>query len=218
MTVENEEQLSTTPAPAPAPAAPAGNPSLVALPCFVVGAVTLGLWLVNYLPLALPGGVVAAIFFAAGIGVFFGAVWAARLGQSAVAGIFGMFGVFWFSFGFLVFGLVNGMFGVSATQPLVAAVQVQSIEATFVISWLVAFVLLTLATVRLPMVFTVLFVVVDIAVALILGGILAVSTNLLMWGGIAVFVFTAIGAYLFYDAMTQELGGKALPMGSPVVK
>jgi hypothetical protein len=217
MTVENEEQVSTAASAPPAPAAPAGNPSLVALPTFLVGGITLGLWLVGYLPPALPGGVISAVFFAAGIGVFASGLWAARLGQSAVAGIFGVFGAFWMSFGFLVFGLVNGLFGVSTTDATAAAGQVQATEATFLISWLVVLVVLTLATMRLPLAFTALFAIVDIAVALVLGGVLAGSASLLTWGGVAVFAFCLLGAYLFYDAMNQELGGSPLPLGSPVV-
>jgi succinate-acetate transporter protein len=191
---------------------------LLALPCFLVGSITLGLWLVNYLPAVLPGGLIAAVFFAAGIGVFTAGLWAARIGQSAVAGIFGMFGVFWMSFGFLVFGLVNGLFGVSANLPLVAAVEVQKTQATFLISWLIVLVVVTLATMRLPIAFTALFVLVDVAVALVLGGVLAGSTALLTWGGIAVFAFCLVGIYLFYDAMNQELGGNPMPLGNPVVK
>jgi len=36
-------------------------------------------------------------------------------------------------------------------------------------------------------------------------------------GGIAVFAFTLIGVYLFFDAMGQATGAKALPMGKPLV-
>ncbi|AEA23659.1 acetate uptake transporter family protein [Pseudonocardia benzenivorans] len=215
MTVENEAQAAAVEAPAAAP--PAGNPSLLALPTFLVGSITLGLWLVGYLPTALPGGLIAAVFFASGIGVLASGLWAARIGQSAVAGIFGMFGVFWMSFGFLVMGLVNGWFGVSS-DATAAATQVQAVQATFLISWLVVLVVVTLATMRLPLAFTLLFVVVDIAVALVLAGVLGGSTAMLTGGGIAVFVFCLIGVYIFYDAMNQELGGRALPMGAPVVK
>ncbi|MGD9986275.1 acetate uptake transporter family protein [Pseudonocardia sp.] len=217
MTVENEAQAPVAEAAAPA-AAPAGNPSLFALPCFLVGSITLGLWLVGYLPLTLPGGLIPAVFFASGIGVLLSGLWAARIGQSAVAGIFGMFGVFWLSFGFMVMGLVNGWFGVSATDATAAASQIQSLQATFLISWLVVLVVVTLATMRLPLAFTLLFVFVDIAVALVLAGVLGGSTAMFTGGGIAVFVFCLIGIYLFYDAMNQELGGRALPMGAPVVK
>jgi succinate-acetate transporter protein len=215
MTVQPDEQLGTVAEPAAAPA-PAGNPSLVALPTFLVGGISLGLWLFGYLPRDLPGGLIAAVFFVNGIGVWVGALWAARLGQSAVAGIFAIFGAFWMSFGFLVFGLVNGLFGVSSDAST-AAGQVQSIQATFLIAWLVVFVVLTLATLRLPLAFTALFAFVVIAVALVLAGVLAGSTTLLTWGGVAVFAFCLVGVYLFHDAMSQELGAAPRPLGKPIV-
>ncbi|MFC4947352.1 GPR1/FUN34/YaaH family transporter [Pseudonocardia sp. GCM10023141] len=197
-------------------AAPAGNPALIALPTFLVGGISLGLWLVGFLPRDLPGGLITAVVFVNGAGLWVSAIWAARIGQSAVAGIFGIFGGFWTSFGLLVFGLVNGLLGLSATDATLAASQVQATQATFLISWLIVFVVLTLATLRLPLAFTALFVFVDVAVALVLIGVLVGSTAALSLGGIAVFVFCAIGAYLFYDGMGQELGGRALPTGRPL--
>lgn len=204
-----------TAAPAVAAAPPAGNPALIALPTFLVGGISLGLWLFGYLPRDLPGGLIAAVFFVNGIGVWVGALWAARLGQSAVAGIFAIFGAFWMSFGVLVFGLVNGLFGVSS-DATTATTQVQSVQATFLIAWLVVFVTLTLATLRLPLAFTLLFVLVDAAVALVLGGVLATSTTLLTWGGVAVFAFCLVGMYLFFDGMDGELGGPSRPLGRPI--
>jgi succinate-acetate transporter protein len=217
VSIQPDEQRQTAPAPVAAPEpAPAGNPSLIALPTFLVGGLSLGLWLFGYLPRDLPGGLIAAVFFANGTGVWVGAIWAARLGQSAVAGIFATFGAFWMSFGVLVFGLVNGLFGVSS-DATVAAGQVQSIQATFLIAWLVVFVVLTLATVRLPLAFTALFTFVVLAVALVLAGVLSASTALLTWGGVAVMAFNLIAIYLFYDAMSQELGATPRPLGKPLV-
>ncbi|MGD9985493.1 GPR1/FUN34/YaaH family transporter [Pseudonocardia sp.] len=102
-------------------------------------------------------------------------------GRSAVASIVAIFGAFWTSFGFLVVDLVNNLFGVSS-ETTVAATQVQPIQATFLIAWLVVFVTLTLATLRLPLAVTLLFALVDIAVALVLGGVLGGSTMLLALG------------------------------------
>ncbi|GJF07588.1 GPR1/FUN34/YaaH family transporter [Pseudonocardia sp. D17] len=214
MSLDPDAPPATAPAPA-APAPPAGNPALIALPTFLVGGISLGLWLVGSLPRDLPGGLISAVFFVNGIGVWVGALWAARLGQSAVASIFAIFGAFWMSFGVLVFGLVNGLFGVSS-DATAAASQVQSIQATFLISWLVVFVTLTLATLRLPLAFTLLFVLVDAAVALVLGGVLAGSTTLLTWGGVAVFAFCLVGVYLYFDGMDGDLGGSARPLGRPI--
>jgi uncharacterized protein len=200
-----------------APVAPSGNPALIGLPTFLVGGISLGLWLVGFLPREVPGALVPAVVFVSGIGLWAAAVWAARLGQSAVAGVFGIFAAFWTSFGMLVFGLVNGLLGVSSDEATATA-QVQGVQSTFLVAWLLVFVALTIATLRLPLAFTALFVFVDIAVALVLVGVLTGSTLALTLGGLAVFVFCLIGAYLFLDGMSQELGGTARPLGSPMVR
>jgi uncharacterized protein len=199
-----------------APVAPAGNPALIGLPTFLVGGISLGLWLVGFLPRNAPGALVPAVVFVSGIGLWAAAAWAARLGQSAVAGIFGVFAAFWTSFGLLVFGLTNGLLGLSP-DATTAAAQVQGSQATFLVAWLLVFVALTVATLRLPLAFTALFVFVDIAVALVLVGVLTGSVTALTFGGLAVFVFCLIGAYLFVDGMAQELGARARPLGRAMV-
>ncbi len=77
--------------------------------------------------------------------------------------------------------------------------------------------LLTLATLRLPLAFTLLFGLVDVALLLVLLGTTQASTGLLKAGGYVVFAFAAVGVYLFYDATTQATGGPALPLGKPIL-
>lgn len=212
MSVESDVSAATQ----AAPAVPAGNPALIGLPTFLVGGISLGLWLVGFLPREIPGALVPAVVFVSGIGLWVAAAWAARIGQSAVAGIFGIFAAFWTSFGMLVFGLTNGLLGLSS-DATTAAAQVQGTQATFLVAWLLVFVALTVATLRLPMAFTALFVLVDIAVALVLIGVLTGSVTALTFGGLAVFLFCLVGAYLFVDGMGQELGGRARSLGRPMV-
>ena len=111
----------------------------------------------------------------------------------------------------LVLGLVHNWFGIGT---VINAVAVQEL---FLVSWLVLIVLLTLATVRLPLAFTVLFLLVDVALLLVLLGTTQASTSLTKAGGYAVFAFTAVGVYLFYDAIVQATGGKPLPLGKPLL-
>jgi uncharacterized protein len=212
--VSVESDVST--AAQAASVAPAGNPALIGLPTFLVGGISLGLWLVGFLPRDLPGALIPAVVFVSGAGLWVAAIWAGRLGQSAVAGIFGIFAAFWTSFGMLVFGLSNGLLGLSS-DAATATAQVQAAQATFLVAWLLVFVALTVATLRLPLAFTALFVFVDIAVALVLVGVLAGSVTALTFGGLAVFLFCLVGAYLFVDGMGQELGGRASPLGRPMV-
>jgi uncharacterized protein len=197
-------------------AAPAANPALLGLPTFLPGGITLGLWLVGYLDTAaLPGGMIAAVTFSSGLFLLVACVWAARLGQSAVAGILGTFSAFWLSFGFLVMGLVNDWFGVSA-DPAVAAAQMQNVQATYVLAWLIVILILTVATLRMPLAFTAGFVFVCATFALVLGFVLSGNTLFATIAGITTFIFCAIYAYIFLDGMTQELGGRAMPMGNPI--
>ena len=59
---------------------------------------------------------------------------------------------------------------------------------------------------------------VALALLLVLLGTASASTGLLFGGGIAVFAFTLVGVYLFFDAMSAAAGGGSLPMGRPLIK
>ncbi|MFE6611587.1 GPR1/FUN34/YaaH family transporter [Amycolatopsis sp. NPDC057786] len=195
---------------APARSAPAGDPALIGVPTFIVGATALGLVLTGYVPAAAVGASIAIILPATGVGQLVAAVWAAALGESAVAAVFGVFAGFWLSYAALVLGLIHGWFGITPD----AAVATQGL---FLIAWLVTIVLLTVTTLRLPVAFTVLFVLVDVALALVLYGTVSGSTAATTAGGYAVFAFTAVGVYLFAGAVSAATGGKPLPLGRPVL-
>lgn len=192
-------------------AAAANNPALLGVPTFLVGSIALGLALTGYVPPAAAGAPLAIILMATGIGQLIAAVWAISLGQGPVACIFGVFSGFWLSYAALVLGLTHNWFAIAAAD----AVKTQGV---FLISWLAIIVVLTLVTLRMPFAFTALFVVVDIALALVLLGTLNASAAATHAGGYAVFGFTLIGVYLFADAMGQATGGKAMPMGAPVLR
>jgi hypothetical protein len=110
-----------------------------------------------------------------------------------------------------VLGLTHNWFGITPE----AAVRTQEL---FLGSWLAVIVLLTVSTLRLPGAFTLLFTLIDLALLLVLLGTSQASTGLSKAGGFVVFSFVAVGAYLFLDAMGQATGGKALPLGRPVVR
>lgn len=194
-------------------AAAAANPALVGVPTFVIGSVALGLYLVGFTGSSTAAiGMVPILFACNGIGQLIACAWAIRTGAGPVAAIFGIFAGFWLSFPLLVLGLSHGWFG-DATQTTVQA----GAKETFLLTWLIGVVVLTLASLRLPSVFTLLFVLVDAALLLVLLGTSADSTSLLAWGGVAVFAFSLVGVYLFFDAMAQANGGRALPMGRPIL-
>ena len=199
---------------AAATAAAAANPALVGVPTFVVGSVCLGLYLVGFTGASSTVAIalVPILILANGLGLLLATVWAIRLGQGPVASIFGIFAGFWLSFPLLVLGLAHGWFG-DATEAAVAT----NAQVAFLLTWLIGVIVLTVATLRLPSVFTVLFVLIDIALLLVMLGTAQGSTGLLFVGGIAVFAFALVGVYLFIDAMGQATGGKPMPMGKPII-
>ncbi len=200
-----------------APATPAGNPAILGLATFLPSGITLGLWLVGYLDTAkLPGGMIAAVLFSAGLFQLVACIWAARIGASTVAGLFGTFSAFWLSFGFLLLGLVNGFLGVS-TDPTATAAQVQNVQATYVLSWLSVFAVLLVGTLRLPLVFTVGLAFVVATFAFVLTFVLTGASIFAVLGGVTTFAFCVVFGFVLLDAFGQDLGAKAMPMGKPVM-
>ncbi|WP_406046818.1 GPR1/FUN34/YaaH family transporter [Kribbella sp. NBC_00889] len=209
----HEERAQPAAAAAEAEAAvPAvtGDPSLIGLPSFIVGSVALGLVLVGYVPAAAVGASLSIIVAATGPGLVIAAVWAAGVGQSAVAGVFGIFAGFWLSYAMLVLGLTHNWLGIVAADAL-------DTQGLFLISWLVVIGMLTLATLRLPSAYTVLFALIEIALVLVLIGTLQESAGVLHIAGVVVFLFAAVGVYLFFNSASQATGGGALPLGPPLV-
>src|SRR5208282_2970428 len=204
-------------APAPPVVGPmAGDPGMLGLGSFIVGSVALGLALVGVVPAGVLGAPLAIILAATALGLLLAAIWAAAVGQSAVAAVFGIFGTFWLSYGVLVLGLDHNWFAITVTAVL-ATVKL------FLLTWLIVIVMLTLATLRLPVAFTAVFVLVDLALLLLYiafanASPLGVpSSGLLKTAGYVVLVFAAIGVYLFFDAASVATGGKALPLGKPLL-
>ena len=203
--------------PAPVVGPMAGDPAMLGLGSFIVGSVALGLGLVGVVPVGVLGAPLAIILAATALGLLMSTVWCAALGQSAVAAVFGIFGTFWLSYGALVLGLDHNWFAIT-TAAVLATVKL------FLVSWLVVILMLTLATLRLPLAFSVLFGLVCLALLLLLIAFAEASplgvpsTGLLKAGGWVVLVFAALGVYLFTGAASVGTGGKALPLGNPLMK
>src|ERR1700734_4192919 len=173
----------------------AGDPSIFGLASFIAGSVALGLALVGVVPAGVLGAPLAIILCATALGLLMATIWAAAVGQSAVAAIFGIFGTFWLSYAVLVLGLDHNWFAITAVA-VVATVKL------FLIAWLVVVVRLTLATLRLPSAFTVLFALVALALLLLLIAWAGASSagvpteGLIKVAGYVVLVFAALGVYL----------------------
>ena len=194
----------------------AGNPAMLGLPSFIAGSVALGLGLAGAVPAGVLGAPLAIILAATALGLLLAAIWSAAIGQTAVAGIFGIFGTFWLSYGVLVLGLDHNWFAITVTAVL-ATVKL------FLLTWLIIIVMLTLATLRLPVSFTAVFALIDLALLLLYLAFAQASplgvpsSGLLKAAGYVVLVFAAIGAYLFFDSASVATGGKALPLGKPLL-
>jgi succinate-acetate transporter protein len=190
---------------------PTGDPAVLGLPSFVAGSVALGLALVGYVPAASAGSALPIIMAATGLGLLISAVWAAALGQTLVACIFGLFAGFWWSYAILVLGLNHAWFAIRPGD-------ITHSIALFQISWAVVFGLLTLATLRLPVAFTAVVALVVLALVLLIIGTLNTDSTLTKAAGWVTFVFAALGAYLFLSAASVATDGKGYPLGRPIVR
>jgi uncharacterized protein len=202
---------------APAVGPMAGDPSIFGLGSFIAGSVALGLSLVGVVPSGVLGAPLAIILAATAVGLLMSTVWAAAVGQSAVAAVFGIFGTFWLSYAVLVLALDHTWFAIVPTA-IIATVRL------FLLTWLIIIVMLTVSTLRLPAAFTAVFVLVDLALLLLLlawentSPLGVPSSGLLKAGGWVVLIFAAVGAYLFYGAAQAGTGGKSLPLGPALMK
>jgi hypothetical protein len=79
-------------------------------------------------------------------------------------------------------------------------------------------VMLTLATLRLPVAYTAVFVLVDLALLLVFLGVNETSTGLLKAAGYVVLAFAAVGAYLYASTASVATGGRPYPLGRPTVR
>jgi succinate-acetate transporter protein len=188
----------------------APDPTILGLPAFVAGSVALGLTFTGYVPATARAGALPIILFSTGIGLLLATVWAIAVGQTVVACVFGIFSGFWLSYSALLLGLGHNWFGI-------ASADITHSVAAFLITWLVIIGLLTLAVLRLPFAFTLVNVLIDLALALILVGTIQGSANLDKAGGWVALLFAAVGAYLFVGSASVATGGKPLPLGRPVI-
>jgi succinate-acetate transporter protein len=195
--------------PAAAAALPAPDPSALGLPAFVMSAVALAIALIGWVPASAIGAPLPIIIAGGGIGLIITTIWAAAVGQSAVAAVFGIFGAFWISYSALIFGVLHNSLGLTITTVIPT-------QKLFLITWLVVFVMLTIATLRLPVAYSAVFGFVALAVLLILLGVYQASPNLQIAGGAALMAAAAVGVYLFFHSISVGTGGKPMNLGKPL--
>ena len=188
-----------------------GDPQVLGWLVFVAGGAALGLQLTGFVPQAVLGAPLAIILGAAAVGILITTVWAAYLGQTYVAGAFGTFAGFWVSYTVLVLGALHNWFAIPPANLL-------KVVDAFLIAWAITMFLLMVSTIRLPLAYTVVLALVDVALI-----ILAITYNsstpsegMIKLAGAVVFAFTAIGAYIWLSCADQSLGGTGYPLGKPL--
>jgi succinate-acetate transporter protein len=189
----------------------AGDPLALGLPTFIVGSVALGLVLVGFVSPLGTGASLPIILLATAVGLLISTLWAMAVGQSAVAMILGVFTGFWASYGFLILGLQHGWFGITL-------IDLRSTQELFLISWIVIMSMLTLATLRLPMAFTAVLFLVDVALICVLVGVINTSANWLKAGGALAFLFATVGVFIFFGTASVATGGKPIPLGRSILR
>jgi uncharacterized protein len=200
----------------------AGDPLVLGLPLIAVGAFALGLQLVGFVNVSSNGSPLAVLIGASGLGLLLSTAWSASLrftplssawaaGTSLPTTVLGSLAAFFLSYAILVLGLAHGWLRVSPSD-------IQHTVALFQISWLAVFLLLALASVRLPAAFTALFVSFAIALVLLLVNTLGPSTTAGKLAGIIVLLIGAAAGYVFLAIASRASGGPEYPIGRPLAR
>ena len=191
-----------------------GDPQLVAAPVFTIGSIALAFQLTQYVsPVAL-GTPLAIILGTTGLFLLVSTIWAAGVGQSFVACFAGTFGGFWISYGILVLALQHDWFKIPLKD-------VGRTVAIFAIAFAAFFFFLTLASLRLPVIYTAIFGLVVVALCFVAAAYLKtpIDLDLLKVAGYIVFVFAGLGMWLSWTVMNLSLGGPVFPpLGPPVIR
>jgi succinate-acetate transporter protein len=188
-----------------------GDPLVLGLAVFVIGAVALGLQLAGFVSAGT--SVLPIVLAASGLGLLISTMWAIRLGQTFVAGVAGIFAAFWFSYAILLLGLNHNWFVIPA-EDVVASVEL------FLIAWGVLGTLLLIASLRLPIAYPLLIALVVATVYILIAAYASdtPSTGTIKIAGYVLLASAVVGAYLFISGAFASLGGKPLPTGNPVLK
>jgi succinate-acetate transporter protein len=191
-----------------------GDPQLVAAPVFTIGSIALAFQLVEYVSPAALGAPLAIVLMCTGLFLLVSTIWAAAVGQSFVAAFAGTFGGFWLAYGILVLALLHDWFKIPPED-------VGRTVAVFAIAFAAFFLFLTLASLRLPIIYTLIFGLVVVALCFVAAAYLMTpaSSDLLKIAGYIVFVFAGLGMSLSWTVMNLSLGGPAFPpLGPAVIK
>ncbi len=202
---------STQPAPQGVLVGAGGDPLFLGLGVFCLGATALGMALIGVVPLTALGIVIPVIALGTGLYQLVATIWGILLGQTAVAGILGMFSSFWLSLAGLLLGLQNNWYGI-------AAAEVGHAQGLYFSAFAIMFFFLLIVSLRLPLIYPLIVALVVVALVLAAIGAESGSISALNAAGVVILVFAALGFYAFLGSGLVALGGKALPLGPPVIR
>lgn len=207
------DRIETTPSlggheESAAPIASEPSPGLIGLPLIIPGAIGLGA--TNTGLIGVPAAAVPILASATAVGLLIATVWAAAARQNVNATIYGTFFGFYGSYVALSIGLTHNWFGISAPDA-------REVTTLWLTSWLFTIGVLTVLVLRLPWIYPAVLAIVDVALVLLLIGNQSGSAGATQAGGWLVFVFAAVVVYFYVAALWAETGGRALPLGRPII-
>jgi succinate-acetate transporter protein len=180
--------------------------STVGMPLLVAGACAFALGVTGYAPV----GALVPVLVVVVIGETVAARLAFRSRDAGLGGLFTGFAGFWLTYSCLVLGLSHNWFGIDPADTSRAI-------AVFLISWVAAALMLTLAALAQPIAYFLLLLLLDVALVLLLIGIRLGSPGLFTAAAVALFVMSALAAYICLAATGPAPIRRVLPLGRPLV-
>jgi succinate-acetate transporter protein len=180
--------------------------AVVGMPLLVAGSLAFAFGITGYAPV----GALVPILGVVVIGEIIAARLAFRAGESGGGALFAGFAGFWLTYSCLVLGLSHNWFGIDPADTSRAI-------AVFLISWVAAALMLTLAALAQPIAYFLLLLLLDVALVLLLIGIRLGSPGLFTAAAVALFVMSALAAYICLAATGPAPIRRVLPLGRPLV-
>lgn len=179
-----------------------GDPSTLGLPVFAVASLALGMGLLG--KPAGPQVIAPLIIFTAGLFQLLVTLWAALLGQSILAMVFGLFSGAWITVGCVLIGTQHGWFGIPAGQ-------IAAADQLIFICYACLFAFLVIPCLRLPLIYPLIISLAVAALAFAAAGITSIA-------GYLALTFAFLGFYAWVHVAHVALGAKPFPpIGKPLL-
>lgn len=198
---------------APYPEFPAGNAAAVGLLSYSLCTLVLGLYYSGAMGIQIPNVIVALAIFNGGVIQTLAGFWELAMGNVFAGVAFASYGPFWFCFG-VIFVEAFGIGAAYAEDPA----QMGNAIGLFLIGWAIFTFLMLMCTLKATIMFTGLFLTLDLTFILLAAANMTGNSHLQRAGGIMVLVSSACGFYNGYaGVLTKQNSYFLLPeLGLPV--